>query len=95
MPMQTRHWMSIVIGALTSVMTAAGYQDHSFPSVMQYLEVNAIPAITMIADWINARVKEWKGVTGFNSFVTAVKAAANAAPELKAALDKAGIKLPP
>ncbi|HJU13650.1 MAG TPA: hypothetical protein VJ792_04265 [Candidatus Nitrosotalea sp.] len=87
--MQTRHWMAIVMGAISSVQTAIGTYEHVAPEVVNYIVTNGLPASIAIADWINARLKEWSSVKDAGSALTAVMQLKDSIPQLQDAINKA------
>jgi hypothetical protein len=62
----TRHYGIIVIGIISSVISALGTIQGHIPDFSQYLQATAIPGIITIADFIAARLKDQRGLAGLS-----------------------------
>jgi hypothetical protein len=62
----TRHYGVIVIGIISSVISALGTIQGHIPDFSSYLQATAIPDIITIADFIVARLKDQRGLAGLS-----------------------------
>lgn len=95
MPLNTRHYGVMAIGAISTATVILGEVQHNIPTWSTFLVNNAIPAAITILDWIGARIKDAKGINSISvaditNILGILKSVKDGIPQIQTAPAKQG-----